>query len=34
MKPEAIKDYYEDYIADRVNEMFNIVELTGKTFRQ
>lgn len=31
--PEQILPKYSDYIADRINEMFNVVEITGKSRR-
>lgn len=31
MKPEKIADVYGDYIADRVNEMFNVIKIDGES---
>lgn len=33
MKPEKIADVYGDYIADRVNEMFNVIKIDGESRR-
>lgn len=33
LKPKGIQDKYGAYIADRINEMFNVVELNGKSRR-
>lgn len=33
LKPENIATKYGDYIADRVNEMFNVIEITGTSRR-
>lgn len=34
MRPEYISKFYGTYISDRVIEMFNIIELKGKSFRK
>ena len=34
LKPEALEKVYGSYISDRMNEMFNVVELQGKSRRQ
>lgn len=32
--PEGVKKLYGDYIYDRINEIFNIVEVSGKSYRK
>ena len=33
LTPDQIESVYGDYIADRVNEMFNVIELKGLSRR-
>ena len=33
MQPEEFEPKYGEYIADRINEMFNVIELKGSSRR-